>query len=59
MSNDKPRIKDRPSSESSEPGPDESTELEESDLESVAGGVTWHPDTVESVSYQWEGTPDG
>lgn len=34
------------------------TELDESDLDTVAGGATWHPETIDVVTKSWEETPN-
>jgi hypothetical protein len=33
-------------------------ELDESDLDTVAGGATWHPETIDVVTKSWEETPN-
>jgi hypothetical protein len=33
-------------------------ELDESDLDSVAGGATWHPETIDVVTKSWEERPN-
>lgn len=58
MRDNQRRTTHQPSEKSDETWPEEGTELEESDLESVAGGVTWHTDTVDVGANSWDDTPD-
>jgi len=37
---------------------DDGIELSDTDLDSVAGGVTWHPNQIEDASKRWEDTPE-
>lgn len=36
---------------------EDGTELDETDLDSVAGGATWHPETIDSLNKSWDETP--
>ncbi len=41
-----------------ESGHVEADELDESELDSVAGGVTWHPNAKTTTIHRWEDTQE-